>query len=375
MRAIIRVDASNVIGSGHVIRCKTLGRRLREVGYEVVYVMRRLKGDLISLIASEFDVVVMEGISSARVTNQETGGGNANYRDWIGCSETEDAEEMLGCLKSRSIISASVVIVDSYSLGEAWESEVSRRLGTNEKGVLLVAIDDLANRRHQADIVVDQNYYGAQTEYRYESLVKRDCSLLLGVKYALIGEEYCSHIREVNHRVRPERCLVYFGGSDIGSLTERVTRILIEEDFRSIKFQVISGRMTNNHDRLVELAHGSENVTVQGPIESLAGVMAAADFCIGAGGSTNWERACMGLPSIIAAVADNQKDVVSSLERDGYIKRLKIESEQILRDSLREGIRILGEDGVLEDMSRRLYGLCDGNGCMRVAEIIKSYSQ
>ena len=160
IRIVVRCDASLTIGSGHVLRCRTLARVVQKRGAEVVFLCRRQPGDLIALLRNEFRVLTLpeQSLSSCGALD-----GRELYGCWLGCSQAQDAEDCLRALASAGLHRVDWVLVDHYGLDTHWQSEVQRGLVRDSPCRLLV-IDDLADRPHLADVLLDQNFFGANTQ-------------------------------------------------------------------------------------------------------------------------------------------------------------------------------------------------------------------
>ena len=183
---LFRCDASIHIGSGHVMRCRTLARELRRRGAEITFLCKRQPGDLIDLLEQEFQVL---SLPEQQLTPCEELAGRALYAAWLGCSQQQDATDCLVALEQAGINSAQWLVVDHYGLDASWEDAMREGLGSELPPQRLV-IDDLADRSHSCDLLLDQNFFGEATERRYQGLVPPQCRQLLGPHYALLGPEY-----------------------------------------------------------------------------------------------------------------------------------------------------------------------------------------
>lgn len=273
MNILIRTDASVEIGSGHVMRCLTIADQLRTYGHQVTFWMLPLEGNLIEYVNN------------------------------------------LGFPVTSQLQFADILIVDHYQLDESWES--SMRAYTAK----IVVIDDLANRIHDCDVLLDQNAV-ENYEHRYDQLVSKNCKKLLGPQFLIIRDEF--KVARRKHTIRSgevKRILVFMGGSDPTHETSKVLKALSQTttSFEHIDVVVGSG---NTHKYLIEqlcIAHG---FSFHCQISNIANLMSKADFSIGAGGSTTWERCYVGLPSTSTIVADNQKLITEKAEQLGAIINL-----------------------------------------------------
>ena len=312
---LFRCDASLSIGSGHVMRCRTLARELQRRGAEIVFLCRRQPGDLIGLLEQEFLVLALPEQALANCEGLE---GRELYGAWLGCSQAHDAAQCLDALAEARIGSADWLVVDHYGLDACWEEQLLVGLGGSAPPKLLV-IDDLADRSHQADLLLDQNFFGESTEQRYQGLVPLQCRQLLGPHYALLGPEYAQLHPLVPVRTELRRVLVFFGGVDPANLTGRALEALMDPALAHLAVDVVLGRQSPHGQAVEELVARRLHTTLHGPLPSLAGLVARADLAIGAGGATTWERACLVLPSLVVAIAANQLPFAQALDQAGHL--------------------------------------------------------
>ena len=327
---LFRCDASLSICSGHVMRCRTLARELQRRGAAVTFLCRRQPGDLISLLEQEFPVLVLPEQCLAACEGLE---GRELYGAWLGCSQHTDAAQCLQALAEAGITSASWLVADHYGLDVRWEAQLLAGLAGADAHPRLLVIDDLADRPHQADLLLDQNFFGDATEQRYQGLVPPHCRQLLGPHYALLGPEYAQLHPLVPPRTELRRVLVFFGGVDPANLTGRALEALLDPALANLAVDVVLGLQSPHRQAVERLVARRPHTTLHDPLPSLAGLIARADLAIGAGGATTWERACLGLPSLVAAIAANQLPFAQALDLAGYLKLLgdgaSVTAEQI----------------------------------------------
>ena len=140
----------------------------------------------------------------------------------LGCSQAQDASDCLDALGAAGVVHTDWLVVDHYGLDATWERLLLE--GQVQPGVAppkLLVIDDLANRPHKADLLLDQNFFGEVTEHRYEGLLPPNCRQLLGPHYAVLGPEYAHLHPLVPQRTELRRVLVFFGGVDQDNMTSR----------------------------------------------------------------------------------------------------------------------------------------------------------
>jgi len=361
---LIRADASLSIGSGHVMRCRTLARELQRRGAQLCFLCRRQRGDLIDLLEQEFPVLSLPELPLAATQSlkAEPMQGRELYGAWLGCSQEHDAADCLQALALANIRSASWLVVDHYGLDAAWETQLLAGLAGDAAPRLLV-IDDLADQAHQADLLLDQNFFGAATEERYSGLVPGNCRQLLGPHYALLGPEYSQLHPLVPPRTELRRVLVFFGGVDPDNLTGRALEALLAPELAHLAVDVVLGRQSPHRQAVAGLVARRPHTTLHSPLPSLAGLIARADLAIGAGGATSWERACLGLPSLVVAIADNQLPFAQTLHQAGQIQLLGSEAA-VSVEQIRQALVAALQEPWLRPSGQ---GLTDGWGAARVA--------
>ncbi|MBK1725452.1 UDP-2,4-diacetamido-2,4,6-trideoxy-beta-L-altropyranose hydrolase [Halorhodospira neutriphila] len=307
MRVAIRVDASAAAGTGHLIRCRTLAQALRKHGAAVTFICRAHEGHGMAMLRDEgFAVCSLPAPDVADTPSAE----DENYARWLGVSQPQDAEETIAALPDQP----DWLVVDHYGLDAEWE----RRLRPHVERIL--AIDDLANRDHDCDALLDQNY-SRDAEARYRDRLPPHATRLLGPDYALLRPEYAQYRNALGpHSGRLERVFVFFGGTDPDNLTGRALEALSEPAFRGVAIDVVVGPNNPHREALAAQAEARPGTTLHAPRPHLGDLMAAADLAIGAGGTTTWERCCLGLPSLVVSIADNQRPACEAMADDGVIE-------------------------------------------------------
>lgn len=363
-RVVFRCDASLLIGSGHVMRCRTLARELQQYGLETVFLCRRQRGDLIKLLSKEFMVLTLPPRSIDETQGLQ---GRELYSSWLGCSQKQDADDCLSALGSADIFSADYLVVDHYGLDSRWEKIIREGLSGYLSPKLLV-VDDLADRPHVADILLDQSFCGEITDTRYRALVSSECRQLLGPRYALLGPEYKQLHEIVPARSSLARILVFFGGVDQDNLTEMAIEALMDKSLKHLAVDVVAGGSRDRLQKLKELISRRELTALHGPLPSLAGMITRADLAIGAGGSTTWERICLQLPSLVISNAENQFTLCESLSKSGHIIFLG-RAPEVTSSKISSAVHELMAS---KRLGSKIEPLVDGKGATRVgAALVK----
>lgn len=355
MKAVFRVDASNHMGSGHFVRCLTLANALRQRGADVRFICRAHVGNMIATLArSAIPVVVLPAPPTKKKHTED-------YALWLGVTQETDAAETVAALNGER---PDWLIVDHYGLDAGWEGALRPHVGH------VLAIDDLANRPHDCDVLLDQNY-SRDAATRYENWLPSHCQRLLGPRYALLRPEYAEFRKiRASREGKVQRVLVFFGGTDVANATGTALEALMAPEFRELHVDVVVGA-SNPHRGVIERQVSQRPFTaLHEPRPHLADLMALADLALGAGGATTWERLCLGLPSLVVSIAENQVPACGSLGSSGYIEYLGpisgIGSEQIRLGLL----AMMNNPPLLEGMVTKGKILVDGLGALRVAEKI-----
>lgn len=294
MIAVFRVDASTQIGSGHVMRCLTLAQKLKkEKQADVYFVMRLLEGNLIELVKSKgFTVFTLP----KALLNDELKG----YAKWLTVTQLEDAEDTKAVISKLPAI--DLLVVDSYAIDCEWESMLRPYVKQ------IMVIDDLANRKHDCDILLDQNY-SYNMHHKYDGLVPKTCQKYIGPHYLLLREEFYKakkHLKKRDGSIK--NILVFFGGSDLTNETKKAMKAIKLLNKPEIKVNVVVGASNKNKEQIKEICSCDEQFTFYCQVNNMAELMNEADLAIGAGGTTTWERCFMELPSIVISIADNQHE-------------------------------------------------------------------
>jgi UDP-2,4-diacetamido-2,4,6-trideoxy-beta-L-altropyranose hydrolase len=335
------------------VRCRTLALALRERGAEVEFVCREHSGQLMGDLS-------LDSIPVTLLPAPETSAKGEDYAAWLGLPQETDAAQTIGALKGGR---PDWIVADHYGLDVAWERLLKPHCGQ------IFVIDDLANRPHGCDVLLDQNYF-ANARSRYTALVPRDCRLLLGPEYALLRPEYAALRRGPSPRGAISRVLVFFGGSDLRNLTGMALEALSQPEFQQWRVDVVAPPTHPYRVQLDEMAARRGGTEVHGSLPHLAGLMAAADLAIGAGGTTTWERLCVGLPSLVISVAENQVTICDELARLGLIGYLG-KAENVTASDVAAGLRLMAQRlPALEEQRLRGQQLVDGFGAKRVAEVL-----
>lgn len=342
MRIVFRVDASTAIGSGHLVRCLTLAETLRKSQVDLHFICRDLPGDANQWLSDQ-------GYAVTRL---------APGNDWSQAIDRKASREALTALGHIDWL-----VVDHYDLDAEWETAM--RSHTKR----LLVIDDLANRPHDCDLLLDQNFR-LDSPPPYGSLAPK-ARLLLGPRYALLRPEFgqARTARKV-HDGHIRRVLVCFGGADPANHTAAALQALQPWRHRLARIDVILGNANPYRAEIETLCATLPQAHLYQPCTNMAELMLAADLAIGAGGTMNWERLCLGLPSLAIAIADNQRPGLNALLEAGYLLG-QAEPSSPAEARLASWLAIMFDNpALMRGLAQRGAALVDGQGAERVADCL-----
>ncbi|TRO26510.1 UDP-2,4-diacetamido-2,4,6-trideoxy-beta-L-altropyranose hydrolase [Ectopseudomonas mendocina] len=355
MKVAFRADASLEIGTGHIMRCLTLARALRECGHDCLFISREHPGNLLRLISEEGFAV--HALPVGIEFDSELA-----HAMWLGASQAEDA---LACKELLAAWCPDWLVVDHYALDHRWEISV------RPVGCRVLVIDDLADRQHSCDVLLDQNLGRSQLDYK--ELLPNGCVMLTGPHYALLRPEFAelrldSMAKRRNSRL--ENILISMGGVDQANYTGLLLDVLssLQLPVRT-RLTLVLGRTAPHLQAVIEAAsHSPWQVEVLCGINDMAQRMFDADLAIGAAGGSSWERCCLGLPALLLILAENQKGGGLALAEKGAA--LLIEPSVSLTNQLKTALDLITEPQSLQQYSIAASHITDGLGCNRVLEVM-----
>lgn len=345
INAFIRVDSSEEMGTGHLMRSLTLAGELREREVPVVFICRRLPGALYGYVEQKgFPVHLLPAPPRGKET----------YWEWARKNWRQDANETKEIIKEHRVkikIAASararpvparaalppgelegagtvvdslltpfddcrararkrkgvLLVVDHYALAAEWEKFLRPAVDR------IMVIDDLADRRHDCDILLDQNFY-QNRERRYGGLVPPHCLQFLGPDFVLLRPEFKEARRNLRRRKgKIRRLLVFFGGADPGNETAKVLAALALLKYPELRVDVVVGANNPHKQEIEETCRNLPGVSFYCQVDKMAELMARADLAVGAGGTATWERLYLDLPTVAVAAAENQEETLAAL--------------------------------------------------------------
>ncbi|MRI34298.1 UDP-2,4-diacetamido-2,4,6-trideoxy-beta-L-altropyranose hydrolase [Endozoicomonas sp. OPT23] len=360
MKVVIRVDASTEIGTGHVMRCLTLANALKKyLSAEVLFICREREGCLSEQIRKgNFNLKFLAQPARLESFNYDTESSDI--------SQAEDAKDTLLAIKRcPSFLMADWLIVDHYGLDQNWEKRVRPHCHK------LMVIDDLANRQHCSDLLLDQNYYQNMGS-RYREKVNKDCLCLLGPNYSLLREEFSTAKKAQWRDTNPE-VLLFFGGADQVNATQHAIEAILPIIQSLGMVHVVVGASNPHAEKIKYLCLQHEKLRYHFAIDYMSKLMQEVQLFVGAVGSTTWERCAVGLPGIVVTVADNQLQLANDLDAmrvhtclgtfDVGVDFTEAYQAQIFKTMRNYALWI--------EMQDRSMDLTDGKGCRAVTNIME----
>ncbi len=360
MKIVVRVDASVAMGMGHTMRCLTLADELRQnYAATVFFICRAHQGHLAETIRSRgYGVHLLP----KPVVGFQPAQDDVNHANWLNVHWTRDAEETIEVVRH---LKPDWLIIDHYAIDARWH----KLLRSHVKYIL--AIDDLADRQLDCDILLDQTY--GRQENDYQGLVTRNCRLLLGSSFALLKPEFLKlRPQAINKRKSfsgIKRILVNFGGTDPQNLTSEIIESLAQIDWVTApSIDLVMGSQSPYIDEIdKKIKDHPLKISIAVDVSDMAERILAADLAIGAAGSTTWERCCLGLPTILIECAENQREICERLSKRGVVSLIG-NASSISQKRITKAIeQIVRSKKLWQQMSSKSFMVTNGLGTKRTA--------
>ena len=339
---VMKVDSGKEIGWGHMMRCFSLAETLRTKNVEVSFISRKLSGHLGKFI--------------------EENGFNVHYLPNKEIRLEEDAKKTIKIINKLNSI--DWLIIDNYKLDKKWESVLRPYVKK------IMVIDDMTKREHECDLILDQNLYKNMTKC-YDGLIPLNCKKLIGPKFALLRQEFRQirkNLRKHNGEIK--RILVSFGSNDPTDETMKVLNSIKYIGNKQVNVDLILGASDKSSKNIKKTCSKISNITCHDQTMNISQLMKKSDVSIGAGGSTTWERCCLGLPSIVSIGAENQRELTEAVSKKGCIINLGWAKDQSSKE-YQKAIKNLDRSSLVT-MSQKCLKLVDGNGVYRVVDVLLS---
>jgi len=335
MIVVFRVDASITIGIGHLMRCLALGGELAKKGWCCFFACETDNFQIVTELVGEKHSIVRLPI---------------------------DARHHASTLFQQLPKGVDLLVVDSYKLDASF--------GKSCRGWadLILVIDDLADRQYEADILVDQTF--GRSEYDYSTLIGNSCRVLTGSRFALLRPEF-ARMRQSSLNRRDANCqnigriLVSLGSNDPDNITTTVLDGIIATE-KAVEIDVVLGSQAPHYNLVSSRVANLSGARMYSEFKDMPGLMASADISIGAGGTTSWERCCMGLPSITMTLARNQFLINQNLHNLGAVAHLGSIGEFGKEDISTSLTELISSPSAVRSMSMLARMVCDGQGIERV---------
>ncbi|GGN93192.1 UDP-2,4-diacetamido-2,4,6-trideoxy-beta-L-altropyranose hydrolase [Saccharibacillus kuerlensis] len=306
---VFRVSASPQVGIGHFMRCLTLARMLSALKVRIHFICNKdLSKKFVGILQEEGFSLSLSGLAAESVFHIE-----------------QDADLVISTLKGQR---PEWLVIDHYGIDANWERKLRPYVGK------ILVIDDLANRPHDCDILLDQNLY-PHLELRYKGLIASETRTLLGPSYVLLRPEFYKQ-NESQVRSTIKKVIVNFGGSDPTGETVKLLEALKfgTDALKGTCFNIVAGPSNSRREEIRLMCEKVENAFYYEQI-ALEELLGDTDLAIGAGGISMWERCFMGVPAGVIIVAENQVEAVAEAESQGLIWNLG-RSEEVSKESLLE---------------------------------------
>ena len=363
VKVVFRADASLQMGSGHIMRCLTLADALAETGVRSHFICREHPGNLNEFIRGKGHTVHALQFYQNEYFSKLNDDELLEHASWLTTSQEIDVHESLDILQQ---IKPDWLIVDHYALDSQWHTQLRPYCGK------IMVIDDLADRQHDCDVLLDQTY--GRNEEDYASVVPKNCKCLCGAQYALLRPEF-SKWREYSLNRRQEgkleQLLINLGGVDKDNVTTRIlsslalNRSILAKNF---KINVILGASA---PWIMQVRKEAERMpwptSVDVGVGNMAEHIAKSDLVIGGAGSTSWERCCLGVPTIMIVLAKNQMKIAKNLFNSKAVLILELNK---LETQLIELLEKITPNLLL--MSASASAITNGTGCSKVIQYLNN---
>lgn len=346
------MDSGTNIGIGHVMRCLALVENMKKRFNNVLFISNQIPGNLSSFIENKgYRVYNIQGYTHIEEKKLHPKSIKKRIEN-----------DVIQCIKiiNNYRNDENWVLVDHYGIDHNWENKIYDHIKK------MIVIDDLANRKHNCDVLIDQNFY-KNMENRYKKLTPKNCIQLIGPKYTLLRQEFRIARNNVKTREKLQRILVSFGGSDITNETYKVLQALKSLDLK-YKIDVVVGSANSNKNSIKHLCSNMKSTYFHHNSNKIAKLMLIADLSIGGGGSMTWERCCLGLPTIVSILSENQRQLIKDLSKIGCVINLG-QSDHLNSEDYVNALKTINSK-TLQKMSKKCFALVDGNGVIRVANKI-----
>lgn len=339
MNVLIRADGNEKIGSGHIMRTKSIANELKGLGAKVLYALADERGK--RLINNEFQSVVL----------------SSNYE----CLDDE-INALSSVIKEQKI---KLILLDSYFVTSKYFKEL-------KKLAKVAYIDDLDAFAYECEALINYGAFFDKNEYKArQNLAKKH---FLGSEFAPLRAEFGS-TQKNSKNTQKKQVLLTTGNTDLlGIMPRLLEAFLSDESLKNLEFLAISGAFNEHENKLLALSAKHKNIKVLKTPENMAQIMAGADFVLSAGGSTLYELASLAKAVICFSIAANQNNIKSWAEAGAmlYTGDAKADSHSVVARSLNLLKSLLNDENLAKTLGQKAHFFVDGKGAIRLAKELLS---
>ena len=303
MNILFRVDASNIIGTGHVYRCLNMAELYKN--NNIYFVTKNHLFNLSEKIKEKYTCFELELKNKDNV--------NLNIETWLGESQINDVKKTISVIKKNNLY-IEWLVIDHYGIDITWEKEIKNYVKN------ICVIDDYTNRKHDCNVLVNQ-----QIEYndifKYKHILNNDCKILTGNDYLFFHEKYYS--LNMNKKINSlKKINIFMGGSDTHNITNTIIDICNDFNIKNnlnIIFDVLIGKSNINYEQLKSKLKNMKNFQLYYDLNFIGDLLLNADLAIGAPGTSSYERCLTQTPTLMVCLADNQKTVIQKFIDSGTV--------------------------------------------------------
>ena len=335
MNVLIRADGNERIGSGHIMRTKSIAAQLKGLGAKVLYALADERGK--RLINNEFQSVVL----------------SSNYE----CLDDE-INTLSSVVKEQEI---KLILLDSYFVTPKYFKEL-------KKLAKVAYIDDLDAFAYECEALINYSAFFDKNEYKArQNLAKKH---FLGSEFAPLRAEFGS-TQKSSKNTQKKQVLLTTGNTDLlGIMPRLLEAFLSDESLKNLEFLAISGAFNEHENKLLALSAKHKNIKVLKNPENMAQIMAEADFVLSAGGSTLYELASLAKAVICFSIAANQNNIKSWAEAGAmlYAGDAKADSHSVVAKSVNLLKSLLNDENLAKTLGQKAHFFVDGKGAIRLAK-------
>ncbi|MCH2158972.1 MAG: UDP-2,4-diacetamido-2,4,6-trideoxy-beta-L-altropyranose hydrolase [Oleiphilaceae bacterium] len=354
---LIRADANKTVGLGHVMRCLALAQWAKDFNYSVVLLTKSPHLFLTQKLDQlGGELVLLDELNSPSSKDYQ-------HSHWLKGSQLQDAKQTIDYVSSCKNLAPSFIVVDHYALGAPWESKL-------EEIAPVLAIDDLNDRQHSCTWLLDQTYGKTSDAYKKRA---PNATFLIGSQYTLLRKEF-SEPAAPSTQASEFRILVALGGADLNNDSLKVLKWL-DNNTNSLEISILTTSLNPNLNLLREYCSKSTQYSLLVNEPDIVSVLLRHDLCVGAAGSSAWERCAMQLPTLMIETAQNQKYVASNLHKLGAAINLG-DIYNITESKFNNALNdLISNPEKRKAIAHQGKKVCDGKGGLRVINAIEQHIQ